>query len=70
LLQKQAFFGNPMMIQSKNLFQKRFAELAARSVFVCAILLLFVPKTAFSQNLNYFSGKAWLLKIVNLHIFI
>jgi hypothetical protein len=36
------------MKQNKNPLQKIFAFLAARAVFVCAIPLLFAPKTDFS----------------------
>ncbi len=58
------------MTQNKNPIQKKFATLAARAIFVCPISLLFAPKIAFLwQNLYYFSGKAWALKMVILHIF-
>ena len=56
------------MTQNKNPFQKKFATLAARAIFVCPISLLFAPKIAFLwQNLYYFSGKAWALKMVILN---
>jgi hypothetical protein len=35
------------MTQNKNPFQKKFASLAARAVFVCPISVLFAQKTAF-----------------------
>jgi hypothetical protein len=35
------------MTQNKNPFQKKFASLAARAVFVFLISMLFAPKTAF-----------------------
>ena len=35
------------MTQNKNQFKNKFATLAARAVFVCAILLVFAPKTAY-----------------------
>jgi hypothetical protein len=58
-----------LMTQNKNSFQKMFADLAGRNVFVCALLLFFAPKTAFLKHiLNYFPGKARELKMVNLHI--
>ena len=58
------------MTQNKNQLKKKFATLAARAFLVCPISLLFAPKTAlFWQNLHYFSGKAWELKMVILHIF-
>ena len=49
---------------------KKCATLTARAAFVCAILLLFALKTAlFWLNWQYFSCKAWELKMVILHIF-
>jgi hypothetical protein len=49
------------MKQNKNLL-KKFAALATRAVFVCPILLLFAPKTAFSYKIYKTSNH-------NLHIF-
>jgi hypothetical protein len=48
-----------------------FATFAAIAVFLCAISLLFTTKTdIFWQNLNYFYGKAWELKMVLLPNFL
>ena len=41
------FLIDPLKTQNKNPFQKKFATLAARAVFVCAISLLFALKQPF-----------------------
>jgi hypothetical protein len=46
-------------MKNQKPFQKKFAPLAARAVFVSAILLIFCSKTAiFIQNLHYNSDKS------------
>jgi hypothetical protein len=38
------FFIDPLTTQNKNSFQIKFALLAAKAIFVCAILLHFAQK--------------------------
>jgi hypothetical protein len=47
-----------LITQNKNLLLKKFVDLGGRAIFVFAISLLLPQKQFFSQNLNYFLGKA------------
>jgi hypothetical protein len=60
----------PLDETKQKSISRKFATFAARAVFASPILLLFTQKTVFLKNLFYYTGKAWELKMIILHIFL